>query len=305
MVEDIKSLGDLEAVAASSEAVVETATIREAKRDDFGRSYATGKRKDAIARVWIKPGSGKVVVNGKEMNAYFARPVLQMILRQPFQVAGVEDQFDVNATVKAKEPVARPTAPIMPPVNPPIAPIKKPNFLPNFCIKFERGEAVNIEPSTIIEIGRVAKHAFEAKDWPANPPTVKIIGICEPPVPEEVVKKLSDDLNTAGVISLLHNYANNGEIGKLKAAANFLGLLTEEMSEWFADVDMSSLEDLFIDFRNRAIESKNFKNVDELRSKLTGAGVDVQIGKSNVLIVPNARFDRQKLDEIKIYYDLN
>ena len=80
----------------------------------------------------------------------------------------------------AKEPVARPTAPIMPPVNPPIAPIKKPNFLPNFCIKFERGEAVNIEPSTIIEIGRVAKHAFEAKDWPANPPTVKIIGICEP-----------------------------------------------------------------------------------------------------------------------------
>jgi small subunit ribosomal protein S9 len=100
MVEDIKSLGDLEAVAVSSEAVVETATIREAKRDDFGRSYATGKRKDAIARVWIKPGSGKVVVNGKEMNAYFARPVLQMILRQPFQVAGVEDQFDVNATVK-------------------------------------------------------------------------------------------------------------------------------------------------------------------------------------------------------------
>ena len=125
------------------------------------------------------------------------------------------------------------------------------------------------------------------------------------PVPEEVVKKLSDDLNTAGVISLLHNYASNGEIGKLKAAANFLGLLTEEMSEWFADVDMSSLENLFIDFRNRAIESKNFKNVDELRSKLTGAGVDVQIGKSNVLIVPNARFDRQKLDEIKIYYDLN
>ena len=100
MVEDIKSLGDLEAVAASYEAVVGTATIREAKRDAVGRSYATGKRKDAIARVWIKPGSGKVVVNGKEMNAYFARPVLQMILRQPFQVAGVEDQFDVNATVK-------------------------------------------------------------------------------------------------------------------------------------------------------------------------------------------------------------
>ena len=69
-------------------------------RDALGRAYATGKRKDAVARVWIKPGSGKVAVNGKEMNAYFARPVLQMILRQPFQVAGVVDQFDVNATVK-------------------------------------------------------------------------------------------------------------------------------------------------------------------------------------------------------------
>ena len=100
MAEDIKSLGDLETVATSAEAIVETAIVREPKRDDFGRSYATGKRKDAIARVWIKPGSGKVVVNGKEMNSYFARPVLQMILRQPFQVAGVEDQFDVNATVK-------------------------------------------------------------------------------------------------------------------------------------------------------------------------------------------------------------
>ena len=100
MAEDIKSLGDLETVASVDEASGDTVVIREPKRDDFGRSYATGKRKDAIARVWIKPGSGKVMVNGKEMNSYFARPVLQMILRQPFQVAGVEDQFDVNATVK-------------------------------------------------------------------------------------------------------------------------------------------------------------------------------------------------------------
>ena len=100
MAEDIKSLGDLKTVASVDEASADTTVIREPKRDDFGRSYATGKRKDAIARVWIKPGSGKVMVNGKEMNSYFARPVLQMILRQPFQVAGVEDQFDVNATVK-------------------------------------------------------------------------------------------------------------------------------------------------------------------------------------------------------------
>ncbi|KIC44800.1 30S ribosomal protein S9 [Ruegeria sp. ANG-S4] len=66
----------------------------------MGRSYATGKRKDAVARVWIKPGSGKVTVNGKDQDVYFARPVLQLILRQPFQVAGVEGEFDVVATVK-------------------------------------------------------------------------------------------------------------------------------------------------------------------------------------------------------------
>ena len=101
MSEDIKSLSDLETVADTPEVAAEAiAAPREPVRDDLGRSYATGKRKDAVARVWIKPGSGKVVVNGKAMNAYFARPVLQMILRQPFQVAGVEDQFDVSATVK-------------------------------------------------------------------------------------------------------------------------------------------------------------------------------------------------------------
>ncbi|RMD88713.1 MAG: 30S ribosomal protein S9, partial [Alphaproteobacteria bacterium] len=101
MAEEIRSLEELGAVAGT-EAAVEAApeTPREPVRDEFGRSYATGKRKDAVARVWIKPGSGKVTVNGKEMAQYFARPVLQMILRQPFQVAGVDGQFDVMATVK-------------------------------------------------------------------------------------------------------------------------------------------------------------------------------------------------------------
>ena len=73
---------------------------REPKRDSLGRSYATGKRKDAVARVWIKPGSGRVMINGREMNVYFARPVLQMVLRQPFEVASVMGEFDVMATVK-------------------------------------------------------------------------------------------------------------------------------------------------------------------------------------------------------------
>ena len=98
---DIKSLDDLKSAvsgAAAAPAVAE-AVAREPKRDALGRSYATGKRKDAVARVWVKPGSGKVVVNGKEMAVYFARPVLQMILKQPFQVANVEGQFDVYATV--------------------------------------------------------------------------------------------------------------------------------------------------------------------------------------------------------------
>ncbi|WP_212523114.1 30S ribosomal protein S9 [Actibacterium sp. MT2.3-13A] len=101
MAEEIKSLDALNAVAGGAEALVaEIAEPREPVRDELGRSYATGKRKDAVARVWIKPGSGKVTVNGKELNVYFARPVLQMILRQAFTVAGVEGQFDVMATVK-------------------------------------------------------------------------------------------------------------------------------------------------------------------------------------------------------------
>ncbi|MBC6407122.1 MAG: 30S ribosomal protein S9 [Rhodobacteraceae bacterium] len=69
-------------------------------RDALGRAYATGKRKDAVARVWIRPGSGRVEINGKPMAEYFARPVLQMILAQPFSVAGVQGEFDVRATVK-------------------------------------------------------------------------------------------------------------------------------------------------------------------------------------------------------------
>ncbi len=100
MADQINSLEELGAAAGVEAVVEETVIPREPVRDSLGRSYATGKRKDAVARVWLKPGSGKVVVNGKEMDKYFARPVLQLILRQPFQVAGVEGEFDVMATVK-------------------------------------------------------------------------------------------------------------------------------------------------------------------------------------------------------------
>ncbi|SLN42553.1 30S ribosomal protein S9 [Aquimixticola soesokkakensis] len=98
MVDEIKSLEELNSVATGVEAPV--AAPREPVRDALGRAYATGKRKDAVARVWIKPGSGKVTVNGKDLEVYFARPVLRMILNQAFTVAGVEGQFDVMATVK-------------------------------------------------------------------------------------------------------------------------------------------------------------------------------------------------------------
>ena len=97
---DIKSLDDLKSAVGAAAPAVTMAPVRVAVRDKLGRAYATGKRKNAIARVWIKPGSGKVMVNGKTMKEYFARPVLQMILAQAFTVANVEGQFDVMATVK-------------------------------------------------------------------------------------------------------------------------------------------------------------------------------------------------------------
>ncbi len=100
MAQEIKSLDALKGAVGNAPAAVQAvAEVKQPVRDELGRSYATGKRKDAVARVWIKPGTGKVTVNGKDMSAYFARPVLQMILRQPFTVAGVVDQFDVMATV--------------------------------------------------------------------------------------------------------------------------------------------------------------------------------------------------------------
>ena len=95
MAETINSLEDLGTAAP----VANAATAYVQKLDDQGRAYATGKRKDAVARVWIKPGNGKVTVNGKDYVAYFARPVLQMILQQPIVAAGRVDQYDVVVTV--------------------------------------------------------------------------------------------------------------------------------------------------------------------------------------------------------------
>ncbi len=102
MAEQINSLEELGAVAEGTACqAVEMRNHRASPcATTWAASYATGKRKDAVARVWIKPGSGKVTVNGKDINSYFARPVLQMILKQPFSVSDAEGQFDVMATVK-------------------------------------------------------------------------------------------------------------------------------------------------------------------------------------------------------------
>jgi small subunit ribosomal protein S9 len=89
----------LEALRALATPGAESAATREPVRDAQGRSYATGKRKNAVARVWIKPGKGKITVNGRDQEVYFARPVLRMMLAQPFEVTGRIGEFDVEVTV--------------------------------------------------------------------------------------------------------------------------------------------------------------------------------------------------------------
>jgi len=103
--QEIQSLEDLGAAmgtvaAGEGEApVANDAPVHEQKLDEYGRAYATGKRKDAVARVWIKPGAGRIVVNKRELEVYFGRPVLRMLVNQPFHIAGRKDQYDVYCTV--------------------------------------------------------------------------------------------------------------------------------------------------------------------------------------------------------------
>jgi small subunit ribosomal protein S9 len=98
------SLNELKG-ALSTPVVASTATVEKKREyvrtvDKLGRAYATGKRKDAVARVWIKSGSGKVVINGQTQEVYFKRAVLRMMLNQPFQVTNRENNFDVVCTIK-------------------------------------------------------------------------------------------------------------------------------------------------------------------------------------------------------------
>ena len=102
MAEDTKSFTDLKSTlikAKPAETKSEAGETPKSNRDFKGRAYATGKRKNAVARVWIKPGRGQILVNGKEEKIYFARAVLRMILRQPLIAANRDGQFDVICTV--------------------------------------------------------------------------------------------------------------------------------------------------------------------------------------------------------------
>ncbi len=103
MAEDVKSFGDLKSTLIKAKPTTPEGQAAEqgvAKRDSKGRAYATGRRKESIARVWIKPGRGQIIINDKDENVYFARPVLRMILRQPLIATNRDGQFDVIVTVK-------------------------------------------------------------------------------------------------------------------------------------------------------------------------------------------------------------
>ncbi|MBU6472645.1 MAG: 30S ribosomal protein S9 [Alphaproteobacteria bacterium] len=102
MAEEVKSFGDLKTTlikAKPQTPAAQAAELGASKKDAKGRAYATGRRKDAVARVWIKPGSGRITINDKEEKIYFARPVLRMIVRQPLIAANRDGQFDVIVTV--------------------------------------------------------------------------------------------------------------------------------------------------------------------------------------------------------------
>ena len=96
---DTHTLSDLKDLRTSTVAAMPAAALPEPKIDKQGRAYATGKRKNAVARVWIKPGSGRMTVNGRDIATYFARPVLRMLLSQPFQICNRLNQYDVISSV--------------------------------------------------------------------------------------------------------------------------------------------------------------------------------------------------------------
>jgi cysteinyl-tRNA synthetase len=117
-------------------------------------------------------------------------------------------------------------------------------------------------------------------------------------VPADVIDTLADDLNTAGVITILHRLANAGDAATLKAAASVLGLLSDDMGDWAAAVDLSAYADLLFAARQSAMETKDFAEVDRLKSLFQDAGLEVRMSKTGVELIPVGGFDMAKLDGV-------
>ena len=98
--QDLAQAGEAGAAAAVASPPSTPAVLRQQELDKQGRAYATGRRKDAVARVWVKPGTGKITVNGRDQEIYFARPTLRLVINQPFTVTERTGQYDVVCTVK-------------------------------------------------------------------------------------------------------------------------------------------------------------------------------------------------------------
>lgn len=98
MADQNTTIGSLAELKTTPDAVVATGPVYVQKLDAKGRAYATGRRKESVARVWIKPGSGKITVNGRTLEVYFARPVLRMIINQPFLISNRTNQYDIMVT---------------------------------------------------------------------------------------------------------------------------------------------------------------------------------------------------------------
>jgi small subunit ribosomal protein S9 len=109
MSDTVQSLSDIKDIAADTETPINPAhtggggapaPIREQELDKQGRAYATGRRKDAVARVWLKPGTGKIIINKRDQEVYFARPTLRLVINQVFDITDRRGQYDVICTVK-------------------------------------------------------------------------------------------------------------------------------------------------------------------------------------------------------------
>ncbi|MDG1423865.1 MAG: class I tRNA ligase family protein, partial [Paracoccaceae bacterium] len=113
-----------------------------------------------------------------------------------------------------------------------------------------------------------------------------------------VVKALSEDLNTSGAITALHALASKGDAAGLRASAGLLGLLGKDMGDWAAAVDLCLYEERLFSEREKAMETKDFSEVDRLKSAFQQAGLEVRISKTGVSLIPSAGFDIAQLENL-------